>query len=94
MKIRIAILASCASALVMTASLAHAGDPIPGVDSKIGNKGYNGRSQMNLKGTALPGDRKIPVGGGAAVTLGSGFSQPSIADQGQGGVLTSYKNRK
>lgn len=89
MKMRAAILAACASTLVMTATLALAGDPIPGVDAKLGSGGKNAGARQ-----IIPAVQKQREAGARSELPKSGGAKSPIADQGQGGVLTSNKNKK
>lgn len=63
MNMRTVILVAFASTLVMTATVAHAGDPIPGVDVNLGKN--PGGLKTNSKGTAptnKPQFNPAPVG--------------------------------
>ena len=85
MKMRIAILAACASTLVMTATLAHAGGPIRG--NSVGhNHAPNIKSKQTR--TAYAGSNRHQAGKQTGASNGSSHSM--IFDRGMDGTLTSY----
>jgi hypothetical protein len=51
MTTRIVILAAMASAFIVTATFAKAGEPIPGVDVELGNKTYNRAFKPSAQGS-------------------------------------------
>jgi hypothetical protein len=85
MTMRNALLAACAGALVLTATLAHAGEPIPGVDIELGCNPYpcgggkpkatSGRTKpaANQK-TFFDGDASFGRSGGGQARRGSKIS--------------------